>query len=636
MSTPGGSVPLRSWSRPAPPSLSFSEHQHGFFGPSGPSRGVGGEPEPTDGIERFRSGYELGIDIGSSLDFTVHIEYEDLTKALSDPSQPAAMHGTVIAPALSKRALSSTGGVFVLLTPDTTQVETSNMTYAMDIRSVEGDEYRIFGFKVIHEGPEWAAWPDSTTLYVTVYRRDGGRTDVIGRGITRVSVGDFANLLGSMRVDRVPGTLSRLRYKARFGRLLGRSLFQHYGGSFAELTRFPVPPLVADIPQPRNWPGTPETYLRSPTRDWYRYTRGGMKDACSRLIRYAGPAQPNGPVVLAPGFGMPSWSLTTHTIDKNLVEYLIDAGYEVWLFDFHSGSDLPSAKTQFTLDTIADDWAHAIEKVAAVTGRKMHCMGHCAGSSTLLMALLNGAPTLGCHVRSIVCGQYSLFPYTSMLNLAKEYLGVGKLLGLADITTVSPDTRQTLKNAALDLALRPVPIPRGERCGLSVCRWINAIYGLTHTHSQLNDATHNEIGDIFGIADLTSLEHIGLTMVRHRLVNSKGQDTYLTDANVAKLTMPVHFLAGDLNYIFRPKGTRESIAFLSAKNPAIAAQENHRYYTADYYPTYAHLDTMVGRNAVRDVYPDIVKQLGRFPIDPAPPAPAPPAPAPTPSAPPSP
>ena len=372
------------------PTLSLSEHQHGYFAhpdptaaassPAAPGPGgakasgsgsrAGVDSDMTVGIDSFRSGYKLGVDIGSSLDFTVHIGYEDLTAVLSDPSLPAPMSGTVIAPALSGQALTITSGQFVLLDPDPTRVETSHMKYTMDVMSVEGREYRIFGFKLIHEGPEWAAWSDSTTLYVTIHRRRGLATGaVLGRGITHVSVGDLMELLRSMRVGNVTGRVNQFRYEARFGRVLLRSLFEHYGGSFDEIGRFPVLPLINEIPQPRNWQGTPFTLLRSADRGWFEYDGGDMGDACSRLIRYRGKAQTKGPVILAGGFGMPAWSLTTHTIDVNLVEFLIGNKYEVWLFDYHSGSDLPSARTQFSLDDIADDWSKAIQEVIARTER---------------------------------------------------------------------------------------------------------------------------------------------------------------------------------------------------------------------------------------------------------------------------
>ena len=615
------------------PSLSFSEHQHGFFAPvpphEGPSaaetsripRAAADEPgreHCSDAlsdlalpIDDYQAGHDDGAAKGSSLDFTVQIRYEDLkVVGCSDRTSPTPMGGAVMAPTLSSESLTVVRGSFVLLDPDRTRVETSLMTYCMDLHSVEGDDYELFGFKIIHEGPEWAAWRDSTTLHVTIRKRSEDAWRVIGRGITRVSVRDLVGLLASMRVAHAPGIGNGIRYKVRFGRVLGRSLFQHYGGTFDELGRFPPPPPLDKIPQPRGWKnsgGLPPTYLRTAGGEWFRYEGGAIpEDVCSRLMRYGGRDQKKGPVILAPGFSMPSWSLTTHTIDMNLVEYLIGAKYEVWLFDYHSASDLPSTSKRFTLDDIADDWIKAIEYVLTMTDRDdVQCVGHCVGSASLLMAVMRGAQ----GVRSMVCGQYTLFPYTSRLNLAKNYLNVGAVLAAVGVTGVAPDSGGGPKNIALDLSLRPVPLPRGEHCGLAMCRWINAIYGLTHTHTQLKDATHEELADVFGTGCLRPIRQIGQSMLHHQLVDVDGK-TYLTDENVQRLTMPIHFCAGELNYIFHPQGTRESVAFLSDKNAALIGKD---HYTASYFKTYAHLDTMIGRNAARDVYPDIVEQLNRHP-----------------------
>lgn len=598
---------LLPWSGRAP-TLSFSEHQHGFIAPD-PDAAVG-DDVMTD-TETFETGYRLGLDVGSSLDFTVQVAYDDVTAVLADPAAPASMTGTVTAPALSHQALMVTNGSFVLLRRDASQVETSHMLYEMDLRSVEGAEFRLVGYKVIHEGPQRAAWPDSTTLFVTVRPSGaGGGGDVVRRGITRVGVGDFVDLLRTMQVGNVADPARRLRYKVGFGRVLVRSLVSHYGGSLDELGRFPTLPAPRGIPLPRGWGGTCETLLWSVGRGWFACDGGDMGDACSRLIHYGGRTQTKGPVIVAGGFGMPSWSLTALTIEKNLVEYLIEHGYDVWLFDYDSGSDLPSARTSFTLDDIADDWTRAIPEVCRRSGREtVQCLGHCVGSAGLLMAVLQGNLDVPSRVRSMVCAQYTLFPYGSALNRAKNLLGVGQLLELLGVETVSPDTAPTLKDVALDLALRPIPLPAGEQCGESVCRWINAIYGLTHAHAQLNDDTHAEIGDIFGVGNLTALRQIGLTMVRQRLVDARGRDVYLTEENLRHFTMPVHFVAGVRNYIFRPKGARRSVGLLRHVNRDEAAKD---YFTVDYLPGYAHLDAMIGRDAARDVFPRILAKLDQY------------------------
>ena len=72
-----------------------------------------------------------------------------------------------------------------------------------------------------------------------------------------------------------------------------------------------------------------------------------------------------GPVLLAPGFGMSTAAFATDTIDTNLTEYLVEHGYDVWLFDPRWSPDLQSSRSSFSLDDVATvDWP---------TGRRRRC-----------------------------------------------------------------------------------------------------------------------------------------------------------------------------------------------------------------------------------------------------------------------
>ncbi|MBN9267383.1 MAG: hypothetical protein J0I75_22990, partial [Hyphomicrobium sp.] len=53
-----------------------------------------------------------------------------------------------------------------------------------------------------------------------------------------------------------------------------------------------------------------------------------------RLIRYAGGKK--GPVLFTHGLGVSSLIYTIDTIDTNLVEYLVSAGYDCWLLDYRA------------------------------------------------------------------------------------------------------------------------------------------------------------------------------------------------------------------------------------------------------------------------------------------------------------
>ena len=49
-------------------------------------------------------------------------------------------------------------------------------------------------------------------------------------------------------------------------------------------------------------------------------------------------------MLLAAGFGMSAMSFIGGTIDTNLTEHLVAKGYDVWLFDYRAGIDLPSSR----------------------------------------------------------------------------------------------------------------------------------------------------------------------------------------------------------------------------------------------------------------------------------------------------
>ena len=61
-----------------------------------------------------------------------------------------------------------------------------------------------------------------------------------------------------------------------------------------------------------------------------------------RLVRFEGGRR--GPVLLAAGFGMSATSFLVDTVATNLTEHLVNAGYDVWLFDYRASTDLPSAR----------------------------------------------------------------------------------------------------------------------------------------------------------------------------------------------------------------------------------------------------------------------------------------------------
>jgi cholesterol oxidase len=560
-------------------SLEFDEHLGGFVSMS-----------VHDG---YAEGYEDGREDGARVDLQLTIAYDDIQAVLDDPKREARVTGTVLAPELSARPLAVTEGTFTLLDPDPARVETWHMRYRMRLLSDEGKRYLFEGYKEIRTRGAGHAWSEMTTLYTTISEEADGAEP--GTGILHLRPADFTALVRSVKVLGVPRR-GQGEYRRAFLELFAREMVKIFGGVLDEPGAFPSAPRKAPaVREPRDPDGT---WWCDGQRQWHADDRLG-DDACLRLTRYH--AGDKGPVMLAAGFGMSSHSFLASTIEQNLTEYLAGRGYDVWLFDYRAGIDLPSAGTEFTIDDIArDDWPAAVRKVLEVTGREdLQAFGHCVGSVSLQMAILGGMR----GVRTAVCAQFPLHPASSVFNMVKAQIRTADVLGTLGIDGLAPDTRPSLRDEMLDIALRALPMPKEEQCDQAVCRWINAVYGCTHRHAQLNEATHRAINDMFGFGNIETMEHLSLMLRKgHAVTHTGGMDYFDHPERMAGTRLLL--LQGMSNYIFHPVGSFRTWRWLRSQNPQGDYQRKEL-------PGYAHLDAIVGARAAVDVYPLIAEFLDR-------------------------
>jgi choline dehydrogenase-like flavoprotein len=534
----------------------------------------------------FARAEQRGIADGTTLEFTVTVSSDNLDEMLANPEHQGTINGTINCPALSPQPLQASDGVFNLFVKDPDRVNSRLMKYRMIGRAADGKQYRVEGFKVVHDDKHLEIWPDTSTLFTTVTDLNGATEKVIGKGILHILTADFMRQMTTMEVTNAASPLDALKGLAAFGQFFAGALFDTYGGVLVKSNE-----LVPDAEPRRRRP------LRMSAPEVHFFQTGDGVEL--RLTRYRGGTK--GPVMLAPGFGTSTLAFTIDTVETNLPESLFAAGYDIWLFDYRASPDLAASRTQFSLDEIAtEDYPAAVAKVRELTkAPTIQVMAHCVGSMTFLMSMLKGLQ----GVRSAVSSALTFYPLSPLGNRVRAGLDLGKLLSLAHVGTLTTDfDSQKLEDRLVDDVLKM--FPSKEQCTSAVCRRVLGIYGDVYKHDQLNDATHRAIHEMFGVANTASFNHLAAMVRAEKIVDKNGDDTYLTDQNLKRLTIPITFLHGAENNLFLPEGSTKTLQTLAHANDATL-------YDRIEFPNYAHMDCFMGKTAAADIFPTVVSALDR-------------------------
>lgn len=558
---------------PPPPALGiqFTETMKGYVS--------------TEAIDDYQSAARRGEKADSPCSFTLTIVSDDLDRMLADPDHAARIVGTVDAPALSPDPLTVTEGVFNLLVADPDRVGERQMRYRMKLRSRDGGRYYFSGFKTVRndQGPD--TWSDTTTLYVTVHEGDSDAGPVAARGVLTIHPKDFATQLTTMDVRGATSAAQRLEATTRFGKFFAGALFDVYGGVATPLDRFdPAAPARKKRP------------LRVAAPEIHPFTTDD--GVALRLTRYRGGAK--GPVILSHGLGVSSRIFATDTIETNLLEFLYAHGYDIWLLDYRASIELPASTGRYTADDIARyDYPAAVAKVREVTASPTAQMVvHCFGSTTFFMAMLAGLE----GVRSVVSSQTATHLICPPMTRLKSSLYLPELLDKLgiDSLTAYTDTHANWFNRLYDRVLDAFPDDQEEECNSAVCHRITFIYSLLYEHDQLNRRTHDALHEMFGVAGIEMLEHLGLMVRAGGLRNAEGADVYLP--HLERLAVPITFIHGQENACFLPESTARTMELLRQRNGT-------GLYRRHVIPDYGHIDCIFGKRASHDVFPLILEHL---------------------------
>lgn len=560
--------------------IEFTETMRGFFS-------TAFKQQPSSDLARYAEACQRGKSDAASIDFTVTVTAADLQRLIDVPQHPATIVGTVNAPQLSPQPLTVSDGVFNLFEIYPEQVGVRHMNYNMKLNAEDGSDYFFSGFKSVPENHSvLSAWSDTSTLYVTIFKGSDTSGEVIGSGVMHIEPDDFAKQMTTMKVLNASSETERLTAMAKFGRYFAGVMWESYGGVFAG-DRFFNPDAPPRKKRPLN--------VSAPSVHFFK-TQDNVE---LRLTRYQKGSK--GPVMLVHGAGVGSNIFSTDTIPTNLLEYLYNHDYDVWLLDFRVSILLEASKQQSNGDQIAQyDFSAAIDVIRQTTNAKdVQCVVHCYGATTFFMAMLAGLQ----HVRSIVCSQIAtdiVVPLATKIKTGLHIPSVLDALGVKSLTAYT-DSHANWFNKLYDKALDGYALIEAQGyCDNPVCHRITFMYASLYRHDTLNETLHENMHELFGESNMQTFEHLALMCREGKLLSFEGKDIYMP--HMDRLQLPICFISGENNECYLPESTERTYNRLRAQfDPAL--------YSRHVIPGYGHIDCMFGKNAAVDVYPIILEHL---------------------------
>lgn len=294
---------------------------------------------------------------------------------------------------------------------------------------------------------------------------------------------------------------------------------------------------------------------------------------------------------------------------RNLVDVLLDDGYEPWLLDWRGSCRLPYNETgrRYTYDDVAlYDIPEAVARVREHIGeRPLFVVAHCIGSLALSLSLtaglvtgLAGVVSQGVFLTPKLAGRTSL-----RMSVAGELLR-------SRLDHIPVDFRK------VGLWSKYTPVfalaSRKADCPDPTCQILhNSAWGTgasLFVHQNLGMATHDRLAELLGPAPLWILPHLRRMELARSVVRWHDTDhryralpPNALDA-ADRIDTPVLLLSGSENGLWLDS-QRLCHEVLAHRQPQLDVT-----YTE--IPGYGHLDTFIGRGAALDVFGHILEFLG--------------------------
>jgi pimeloyl-ACP methyl ester carboxylesterase len=319
------------------------------------------------------------------------------------------------------------------------------------------------------------------------------------------------------------------------------------------------------------------------------------------LLHAIGENEPTkGPVLLVHGAGVRA-NIFLAPVETNIVQYLSDNGYDVWLENWRASMDV--APNQWSLDQAAKfDHPKAVEKVIEMTGAtSIKAIIHCQGSTSFMMSAVAG---LVPQVDTIVSNAVSLHPVVTPFSKLK--INVAPKLVKLFTDYMNPQWAKKPKTFIAIVTKLLVELTHHE-CNNTVCKHTSFIYGSGHPtlwrHENLNKETHNWLSDEFGFLPMKFFTQMSRSINRGHLLAIDGNADLPTDFVEATPQTDARFafFSGRQNVCFLPESQQKTFAHFDKLRP--------NFHSLHVVENYGHLCMFMGKNAVNDVFPLMLAEL---------------------------
>lgn len=607
----------------------------------------GGSSTGWDDREAYELAYRTGKGRGEAARLFLSVVACDSSTPKGATRYSGVLTGTFVCPTIEGSPFMVVGGDFGLFTPDDSAPQSNKLTYEFDMTGTNGQRLHFHGYKVVDSSVALSPrrlWQSTTTLYVTITEPDASASvwrlaqengsestlnaqshpdeliiecDEVQRHDLQVAVGVMHVRLGDIWSEVLTLTPTGRHLLEKASKVA--KFVSYFSCKSASSFFVPLAQLQYPVSGHQGY-----TNFTPPTRSFSIVASDGV---CTEMHMWEpdpgtiATDDHDRPVevenlFMIPGAAVDHQIFALPTIPFNAINYFTRAGYRIFVTVHRIGRP-PTSRGPWTTYDARLDIKACLGRIRREFGEdKIYTIAHCMGSVAFASGLLDGTiPTD--WILGITCSQVFMNPIWSTVNSlkARSPVPLGRLYALIAGPFLSTHTSEhdDLAERVLNQMLRFYPGGRREMCSSAACHRTSLLFGRCWSHRNLNEATHRYIDRFLYGAGMTLMDLL-VRMGRQGCVsgNAPTYDELTTPENIQRLRgIPFFLFSGLDSNVLSPIATERTYEILCDTFGVSAGTGAGIQYRRRVVPGYGHLDCWMGRNAWRDVFPFVRREVDR-------------------------